>query len=450
MKIYTTEQHRARIRNINDAEKSVKSCLRRHRVHDYLYGQCTYNLGDYPVKFPLAPSEYDYNMLKELADNGVQLIQIHEEWNDTARIHGADKFSTYDPEGLKQFIDLVHSLGMKIIPYISSGYFDIHDPNFRECFAQTDRYCINGQTFEYRRCSAGSAEWRSFVLPRTVEILDRYDFDGIYNDCGTDSNYIINQQLQKPGLGYYDPEIEDMLGILYGEVKKRGGIYKIHCDGASGAPCLDRVYDYLWIGEAVKDIGLGLGKNYPDYLVPCPDFSRGVVGTMESHFVKGIPFLQFPLLMRGRPFLGQHTVQPGVKYYGGEQEEAECWHMARVRAYMKEHPNGPYVYSHWSSLGEDDKYYELWKKYLKLYTPMVEEASVVYLEIRECEDILSKLPEEVIATMFVNEEKYLVVSNMSAMPYGLVLRDVWIDRETDLEGKQFTIQPGKALFLRMK
>jgi hypothetical protein len=81
---------------------------------------------------------------------------------------------------------------------------------------------------------------------------------------------------------------------------------------------------------------------------------------------------------------------------------------------------------------------------------MVEDASVVYLEIRECEDILSELPEKIIASMFVNEDKYLVVSNLSDEAYELALRDIWIDRESGVEGKTFTIQPGKALFLRMK
>jgi len=450
MKVYTIEQHRNRIRNINEAEKSVKKCLRRHRVHDYLYGQCTYNLGDYPARISMEPTEYDYYMLKDMAENGVQLIQLHEEWNDSVRLYGADKFSTYDPAGLKNFVALAHSFGIKVIPYISSGYFHVFDPDFRPEFAQTERYCLNGLHFKYIRCSAGSAEWRNYVLPRTFDILDQFGFDGIYNDWGTDSTYIINKQLQKPGLGYYDPEIEDLLSIIYGEVKKRGGVYKLHCDRDDPAPCMDKVYDYLWIGEWVKDLKIGVGKNYPDYLVPSPDFARNVAGSMESHFVKAIPFMQFPLLIRGRPYLGQQTQQPHVTYYGDEFEGSDGWHMARVRAYMKDHPNGPYVYSHWSSLGEDDKYYEIWKKYLKLYAPMVEEASVVYLEIRESEDILSELPEKVIASMFVNEEKYLVVSNLSDEAYALELRDTWIDRESEAEGKSFTIQPGNALFLRLK
>lgn len=450
MKICTVEQHRSRIRNINEAEKSVKSFLRRHRIHDYLFGQCSYYMGDYPAKFSMEPTQYDYEMLKDMAENGVQLIQLHEDWNDSARLYGGDKFSCFEPEGLKHFVALAHSFGIKVIPYISSGYFHIYDPDFRKEFAQTERYCMNALHFKYIRCSAGSAEWRSYVLPRTLDILNEYGFDGIYNDWGTDSNYIINKPLQKPGIGYYDPEIEDLLSVIYGEVKKRGGVYKLHCDRDAPAPCLDKVYDYLWIGEWVKDMKIGVGKTYEDYLVPCPDFARSVSGSMESHFIKAIPFMQFPLLLRGRHNMGTHLDLPHVTYYGEEFEGSDAWFIRRVRKYMDENPNGPYVYSLWSSLGHDDEYYELWKKYQKLYAPMVEDASVAYLEIRECDDILSPLPEKVIASMFVNEDRYLVVSNLSEAAYTLQLKDVWVDRETGVEGKQFTIQPDKALFLRLK
>ena len=93
------------------------------------------------------------------------------------------------PRGLEEFIDLCHSFGIKIIPYISSGYFHRFDPELREEFHHGGRIVECGTHFSYMRNSAGSAEWRNFVLPRTVAVLDRYDFDGIYNDCGTDSRY---------------------------------------------------------------------------------------------------------------------------------------------------------------------------------------------------------------------------------------------------------------------
>lgn len=50
---------------------------------------------------------------------------MHEEWNDGIRKLGADKFSSHDPEGMKAFIRLCHDFGIKVIPYVSTGFFDV-------------------------------------------------------------------------------------------------------------------------------------------------------------------------------------------------------------------------------------------------------------------------------------------------------------------------------------
>ena len=81
MKELTLSQYRSRIDNINAAEHGNRKYLRRHRIRDYMPGQAVYNLGDYPARFSIEPTEYDYNLLKDMAENGVELIQIHEEWN---------------------------------------------------------------------------------------------------------------------------------------------------------------------------------------------------------------------------------------------------------------------------------------------------------------------------------------------------------------------------------
>ena len=114
--IYTTELYRKRIDNIEYASRAVKSCFRKLHIRDYIPGQAIYNLGEYPNKMTIRPTEYDYNLIKQLAENGVGLIQIHEEWNDALRVMGADKYSSHDKEGLKEFIKLCHSFGIKILP----------------------------------------------------------------------------------------------------------------------------------------------------------------------------------------------------------------------------------------------------------------------------------------------------------------------------------------------
>ncbi len=447
---FTLEEQRARIDNINAAEQENVRYLRRHRIRDYLPGQGIYYLGDYPKRYSIRPTEYDYGRLQSLADNGVELIQIHEEWNDSVRHLGADKYSTFDPEGLREFISLCHHFGIKIIPYVSSGYFHELDPDFREEFAQSNNHCIDIH-FKYRRCSAGSPQWRDYVLPRTFNVLDEYDFDGIYNDWGLDSSYTVRGALKRPGMAEYDPEIEDMLGQIYSEVKRRGGIYKVHCGHNDGVPCIDRVYDYIWIGECVRKLTPGIAKDYPFYVVPCEDKHELKLGDPDYYFAAVIPFLQFPLLTAcGRPMdsTGLHEDIPYYKRDGSLGKGIEYLFREAVGEHRKAHPNGPFTYSLWSSIPDDPEEYPRWCRYLKLYRPMVTRDTLAYIELRECASILSPLPERVFASMFVNERTYLVVSNITENDYELVLRDEWIDRVTGGKGRAFTVKPRRIVFLQ--
>ena len=172
------EQQSQRLENIKFAEASVKECSNRVRVRDYMPGQVTYNLGSYPKRFFIKPTEYDYNIIKNLSQKGVELIQIHEEWNDSIRHLGADKFSSHDPFGLHEFIDLCHKFNIKVIPYISTNYFDERDVDFKESF---DKYNNTNRNlhFRYRTCSLESPTWSKYLFDKVTAMLDEYDFDGI-------------------------------------------------------------------------------------------------------------------------------------------------------------------------------------------------------------------------------------------------------------------------------
>ena len=455
MKKLSIEEYRKRIENINSAERDNRKYFRRHRIRDYMPGQATYNLGDYPARFSISPTEYDYAMLKDLAENGVELIQIHEEWNDSIRHLGADKFTSHDPEGLHKFVDLCHSFGIKIIPYVSTGYFSIHDPDFTDAFARGP-YDTAGDHFHYRKCWAGSAEWRNYALPRTFDILDEYGFDGIYNDWGYDGCNIAILKAHEAGVEIdknvpldmpYDPEIEDMLSTVYSEVKRRGGVYKLHADRNNTAPCKDKVYDYLWIGECTSDSGnYGIGKSFEQYIVPCQHSEFSDEANPDYYYAKVIPFMQFPLLKRGRPLRGK-GLEENIEYI---VDSIDHQHKLRIRDYMEKNPNGPYVYSLWSAIPDDVTEYSRWCRYLALYKPMVTQNSVAYIELRECGEILSPIHENIFASMFVNEEKYLVVSNLSDKDYTLDLRDEWSDRVSGKSGKAFLIKQRNILFLIKK
>lgn len=453
MKTLTLEQHRKRIENISAAEKDNRVYFRRKRVRDYMPGQVMYHLGDYPARFSVAPTEYDEKLLEELTKNGAELIQVHEEWNDRVRHLGADKFTAFDPEGMQKFVDLCHRQGLKIIPYISSGYFHEYDPDFREEFLRARCYTQGGMEFKYVQCWHGSAYWRDYLLPRTFAAVDKYGFDGIYNDVGHDGWSLAWRKARAEGKDFpefpYDPELEDLLCTIYSGVKERGGIYKVHYNRDDLPPCKDKIYDYLFIGEGISNSRLGTGKDFPDYVIPWADLSKPMNATMEMdyHFVRTIPFLQFPLLQRGRPVYGACT-DVDIPRYGDMGPNSEYGKYLQIKNYMKEHPEGPYAYDCSTTIPPREDFYPLWCKYLALYKPMVEENSLVYMELRDCGEILSALPERICASMFVNEEKYLVVSNLSEEPYTLELRDNWLDRERDVMGNVFTIQPDRMVFLK--
>ncbi len=446
----TAEQHARRIANINEAEQKNRSYFRRTRIHDYRPGQVTYGLGDYPAYVSARPTEYDYNLLKQMAEGGVELVQVHEEWNDACRLYGADKFHSPDAEGMKEFVKLCHSLGMKVIPYVSSGFFPYDDPDFRSEFARTypvaeggffneKRLWCTQNYFNYRKCAAGSAQWREYILPRTFRVMEEYGFDGIFNDWGYDK---VAYQPEFVDALPYDPEIEDLLCMIYGEVKRRGGIYKLHADRNNAPPVKDRVYDYLWIGEAVTDKTPGAGKGYPNYVVPCIDLHYAAEAG-DAGMARTIPYLQFPLLKYGRPILGNNQNLPGVTYWGGDEQEF----YGRVAEYMKKNPNGPYVYSLWSAIPDDPDEYPNWLKYLKLYRPMVAENNLAYIELSESAYILSPLGKDMVASMFVGEDIYLAVSNFASADYILDLEGSWRDRVTGQVGSRFVVSPNKILFL---
>jgi len=432
-----------RIENINAAEKANRRYFRRIRIRDYLAGQAVYTLGDYPTRISADPTEYDRAMLRRLADSGVQLIQIHEDWNDPLCLYGADKFSAPDPRGMKNFVELCHSYGIKVIPYASTGYFERKDPKYQAAFSKYDT-CWTFNCHSYMKGNYGSAHWREFIIPRCLKIMDEYGFDGLYNDWGYDAweHELAGRDTILPE-GYYDPQVEDLLSQIYSEIKRRGGVYKLHCDRNNAPPCKDRVCDYLWIGEWVDNSPIGAGKEYLPYVVPCLDRRRTPEVDQETHFAYTIPFLQFPLLKTGRPILGNNLEVPNVTYYGGDEQNF----YGRVRDYMQKHPDGPYVYSLWSAIPDDPGELDLWTKYWQLYRPMVTENSLTYIELRECEEILSELEQNVYASMFVNEKTYLVVSNLTEKPYELVLKDKWRDRVTGSVANAFSIPKEKLLFL---
>ena len=444
MKKSTNNETKKRLEgNLLFAERVAGKCKRRFTIHDYIPGQVIYNLGEYPASFSIRPTEYDYELLRSLSSHGVGLIQIHEEWNDSMRRLGADKFTSHDPEGLREFISLCHKFGIKVIPYISTGFFDSRDPDFTEEFCPRWRHSLDSSYYRYRMCDPASEKWRSYIINKIEDILDDYDFDGIFNDMGFPVDYSVKNE------GYldYDPYLDEMLCEIYDRVKARSGIVKIH-EGTCLCPKTSRKsYDYLWVGEGVR----GLDKmkriaEFEPYLVPCPDFRFMSRADENAFYTSNIALMQFPLRVDGRPITGERATVDGVDYIYNPQND-EKLHFDKVKKWYDEHPDGPHVYSEWSSIPDDTVMRDRWLEYLALYRPTVSEGSVAFVDVEGDGLLLGKKPDGVIMSVAVNDEIYLTVANSSDKTVSLTLADEWVDRQTGKRHRQVEIESGGILFL---
>ena len=462
VKAMTPELHARRLHNFADINAALGGhpC---HFVSDYLPGQVVYNLSEYPVPTPLAPTAYDEELLRSFADAGVGLIQIHEDFNDSQRVLGADKFSSYDPEGLQRFVDLVHSLGMKIIPYISSGYFDIRDPDFDERWYDSARGRLIELYFDYARCSPASPQWRAYLLSKVERLLDGHAFDGLYNDMGYDRSRDaepLPEGQVRPGPPPH-AAIEDLLEQLYSLAHRRGGVVKLHgfpFDIAGRA----QVYDYVWVGEGVASLDKlrQETQSLPPYVVPCPDMSRAEVIDEHELYRQTIPYMQFPLRVDGRPVTGERASVAGVPY----QPEDRCFwtrHMRAIGKHFREHPEGPHTYGWWDSCPGRAEARQVWLDYFALYRPMVTPGSRVWVDVPANAIFDWRLPEEVVASFFVNEETYLVLANHGAREATVASRWQWepLGAPASREGlspskasrqpcSRIVVQPRQLLFLR--
>ena len=143
-----------------------------------------------------------------------------EEAANVIRRYGADKYTSFDPKGLDNFIKLCHDFGIKIIPYFSSCFFDERDPDFTEKFSPRYKHNLDCSFFRYRMCDPDSAEWDEFSARKMDMFLNDYEFDGIFNDIG----YYVDHSTVKNAFIDYDPIFEDQLSRIYSRVKEFGGI----------------------------------------------------------------------------------------------------------------------------------------------------------------------------------------------------------------------------------
>jgi hypothetical protein len=440
VKDFSAEDHRRRLHNIGLCTKQIHTFMRKHLVTNYLPGQCCYNLGEYPCREPWEIGEYDEQELDRLKDHGIQIVQVFDDWNDSLRLFGGDKYTALNPAGFRRFVEMAHRRGIKVLAYTSTGFLQWTDPDFRQEWSPEGSRCSLG-FWDMARCAPGSPGWRAYLLPRIANILNEYGVDGIYIDAGyftntAKANMPKDSPLRKPANDeisafeetlQYDGALTDLLALIYSEVNRRGGILKLHVDGAQEPQTAgQKVYDYLWIGEGVNQAdGLRESvKNHPPYVVPCIDMSFATVENANEHYLHAIPYLQFPILHGGKPFNGERGMIPGVRYVSDD----DFW-MRRCREvwnYHQDHPGGPHVYSGWDAVPPNAETRPTHARWLKQYRLLAEEGTWAFLEIGDSDLFAGPLPKDCVASAFANRDLYLVLANYGQSPQQVETAETYI------------------------
>ncbi len=464
LKDYTANDHRRRMGNIEICRREIHGCMRQHLVTSYLPGQCCYNLGEYPCQKPWDVGQYDEQELDRLKDHGIRLIHVFDEWNDSLRLFGGDKYTALNPTAFRRFVDMVHRRGMKLLAYTSTGFLQWTDPDFRQEWSPVGSRCSLG-FWDMARCSPASPGWRAFLLSRLVRIMEDYAVDGIYIDAGYFTNagkmkMPASSPLRVPAKDemaafeeseHYDGALADLLALIYAEVKRRGGILKLHIDGALAPPTRGlNVYDYLWVGEGVgnaDDLRVAT-KNHRPYVIPCIDMSSATVESEDESYLHALPYLQFPLLHAGKPFTGERATIPGVKYVSAD----DPW-MKRCREIWKHYqanPHGPHTYSWWDFFPGRPGARAKHAQWLKRYAPLVEEGTCTWLEIGESSIFTRPLPAQVVASAFVNRKSYLVLANYGHTPTELEATADYVPSDQPLAAprRRWNLPPRSVQILR--
>ncbi len=419
---FTKEDHRIRLENIRHIEKNLKNARRKNLITDYECAQYVWPFSRFDN-----PEEYEPK-LRELAEKGVNLIQTwsavaavnddNGEMIDESQFYGDWMYRPYDKEKAKKFINTVHKYGMKILPYTSTNFYHRNDERFCEEWASDKMYDLG----YLAHCSVLSPGWREQILRQFATLMDEYDFDGVYIDTGyqricdysTHTPYYYDELrvtpdevLAFPESREHDGGMQDLLGLIYGECKKRGKILKLHKEGFDTVRSDFKIYDYLWVGEAVEDINLirEHSKDYDAYVVP--DFNYPVENDHER-YLNTIPFMQFPILRDAKTGIGDPR----------------------------------------ADVPKTDSMF----KWLNLYKKMTTYGTWAYVDIN-IPKLIKPEGEKTVVTAFINLDMYIVIANYSNEEDTVKINgdftEITVDGDGDKISDTLVLAPRQMKILRL-
>ncbi|MGB9641800.1 MAG: hypothetical protein ACP5JO_07105 [Candidatus Ratteibacteria bacterium] len=454
IKIWDDSTERKRLENLKDARNFIRRCRRHEVLIDYIPGHVWYNWGEYPAERCPMPDQHDENNFKFYKERGMGLVKIHEEWNDALEIFGGDKFTPNNEEGFKKMISLAHQCGLKIIPYISSGYYDRRSKYFKEewlSYYKGKVLSLDEGYFNYALCSPRSPSWRAFLLNNIEKMFDKYEIDGLYDDVGYDPLAFVDPPSDtqnhidafEESASFYG-SFEDLIQEIYTIVKRYSGIFTLHawefCNPEISAPTVFKCWDYLYVGEGIKDMNLmrKTVKDLPPYVFYIPDWRVVPSQDQKKLYALTIPYLQFPVLYHGRPITG--------KMYEGEKLQYKKGGLAigqpdLIRDHYRKHPDDFPVYSQWDSVPGNPETIKNYFHYFDMYKEMTKPATHVFVDIQDESIVVGRKWPGLVLTAYVNNVFYLVVANYLNEKDTLVLRQPWRDLETGKISRTLELAP---------
>ena len=181
-------------------------------------------------------------------------------------------------------------------------------------------------------------------------------------------------------------------------------------------------------------------------MIPCPDYKvLGADEDFEVFFAQFLPLLQFPLRADGRPYDAREKLDvEGLECFDSYVTE----HHRKMAKYSEEHPDGPYIYSEWSSIPDDVNYREKWFYYLDLYKPLVEENNLCHLDIKNSTLTKTATSDNVCLSLFTGLDQYICTSNLGKEDETVVFNDKWQDCESGEIMTEVVLKPNKVRFLK--
>ncbi len=414
---YTVEDHRRRLQNIRLAEKTGTVSKAKHLVTDYIRGQFVWQSDRF--------SEKDEELIKYLAQNGIGMIQLwekvsrkdHKEGDDpnTWEMHLGEKmYRPYDARLCAEFIETAHKYGIKVLPYTSTNFYRVIANDFDPAWALPREADLCGVL---AHCSPASPGWRERILKQYTGILDEFDFDGVYIDTGytrpadymrLEPHYLPEAKVAEDEVlafeenSDFDGAMGDLLALIYGEVKSRGGIVKIHKEGIDTIRTDMRVYDYLWVGECITDLDFMRQRTgfYRPYVVP--DFNYKLEDD-DERYLHSIPYMQFPVVRNGTMGIG--------------------------------------------SPDADRPDFERQLKWLSLYTRLTEYGTWCYIDC-DAPAIVPQKGKNTVVSLFINRDIYIVAANYGYTDDTVTVAGAACEYTPDGEGERINksfVLPGRKL-----